>query len=169
MRTDAQEPSFSRPQGGAVSDLSRLGRAYQREAARLLDTYPNARVQGQLHSIDYMIVKDLGHTYPTATGREVQQAMVEGSPHLHERKAGHVDDYTRRTVRKAWESLGRALEPWMRAEGGRGGSQGQGPGRGGGGGVGRTAATLLEALLQEQDHPGQGRGAERDDVSSGDR
>jgi len=33
-----------------------------------------------------MIVTDLAHTYPTATGREVQQAMVEGSPHLHERK-----------------------------------------------------------------------------------
>jgi len=39
--------------------------------------------------------------------------MVEGSPHLHERKAGHVDDYTRRTVRKAWEGLGRAPERAM--------------------------------------------------------
>ncbi len=62
-----------------------------------------AWAQGQLHSIDYMIVKDLAHTYPTATGREVQRAMVEGSPHLHERKAWHIDDYTRRTVRTAWE------------------------------------------------------------------
>jgi len=73
-----------------VSDMSRLGRAYQREAARLMDKYPNARAQGQFHSIDYMIVKDLAHTYPTVTGRALQQAMVEGSPHLHERKAGHV-------------------------------------------------------------------------------
>ena len=168
-RTDAQEPSFSRPPGGAVSDLSRLGRSYQREAARLLDKDPNARAQGQLHSIDDMIVTDLAHTYPTATGRALQQAMVEGSPHLHERKAGHVDDDTRRTVRTAWESLGREPEPWMRAEGGRGGSQGQGPGRGGAGGIGRTAATMLEALMQEQGHPGHGRGADRDDVSSGDR
>ena len=80
---------------------------------------------------------------PTATGREVQRAMVEGSPHLHERKAWHIDDYTRRTVRKAWESLGREPEPWMRAEGGRGGNQGQGSGRGGAGGVGRTGATML--------------------------
>ncbi len=83
-----------------------------------------AWAQGQLHSIDYMIVKDLAHTYPTATGREVQRAMVEGSPHLHERKAWHIDDYTRRTVRKPWEGLGREPEPWMRAEGGRDGSQG---------------------------------------------
>ncbi len=94
-----------------MSDLSRLGRAYQREAARLVDTYPNACAQGQLHSIDDMIVKDLAHTYPTATSRKVQQALVEGSPHLHERKAGHVDDDTRRTVRKAWEDLGREPEP----------------------------------------------------------
>ncbi len=64
---------------------------------------------------------------------------------LHERKAGHVDDYTRRTVRKAWEGLGREPEPWMCAERDRSG--GQGPGRGGAGGVGRTAATMLEALL----------------------
>jgi len=54
-RTDAQEPSFSRPPGGAVSDLSRLGRAYQREATRLLDKYSNARAQGQFHSIDNMM------------------------------------------------------------------------------------------------------------------
>jgi len=66
----------------------------------LLDTYPNARAQGQLHSIDDMIVKDLARTYPTAKGHEVQRAMVEGSPHLHERKAWHIDDYTRRMVRK---------------------------------------------------------------------
>jgi len=84
--------------------------------------------------------------------------MVEGSPHLHE-KAGHVDDDTRRTVRKVWEGLGREPEPWMRAEGDRGGA----------GGIGRTAATLLEALLQEQGHPGHGRGADRDAVSSGER
>jgi len=45
-----------------VSGLSRLGRIYQGEAARLLDTYPNARAQGQLHSLDDMIVKNLAHT-----------------------------------------------------------------------------------------------------------
>jgi len=61
--------------------------------------------------------------YPTATGRDVQRAMVEDSPHLYERKAGHVDDDTRRTVRKAWEGLGRAPEPCMRAEKDRAGSQ----------------------------------------------
>jgi len=77
---------------------------------------------------DDMIVTDLARMYQTATGRELQQARVEGSPHLHERKAGHVDDDTRRTVRKAWESLGRESEPWMRAEKDRDGSQGRGRG-----------------------------------------
>jgi len=62
---------------------------------------PNVRARGLLHSIDDMIVKDLARTYPMATGREVRRAMVEGSPHIQERKASHVDDYTRRTVRKA--------------------------------------------------------------------
>jgi len=63
--------------------------------------------------------------YPTATGREVQRAMVEGSSHLHERKAGHVDNDTRRTVRKAWESLGCEPEPWMRAGGGAAATRGE--------------------------------------------
>ena len=139
-----------------MSDLSRLGRAYQRAAARRLDTYSNAGAQGKLHSLDDMIVKDLAHTYPTATGCEVQQAMIEGSPHIHERKAWHIDDYTRRTVCKAWESLGREPEPWMRAEKDRDGSQGRGVAASAlrstfrTGGVGRNAATLLEALLREQ-------------------
>ncbi len=99
-----------------------------------------------------MIVKDLAHTYPTATGREVRRAMVEGSPHLHERKAWHIDD-TRRTVRKAWESLGREPEPWMRAEKDRDGSQGRGVTASAfratfrTGEAGRNAATLLDALL----------------------
>jgi len=156
--SDAQEPSFSRPEGGRVSDLSRLGRIYQGEAARLSERYPNARAQGQLHSLDYMVVKDLAHTYPTATGRELQQAMVEGSPHIHERTSWHIDDYTRRTVRKAWESLGREPEPWMRAEGGHGGSQGRSDT-----GTGRGAATMLEDLLQEQGGPGRGQGTKGDE------
>ena len=77
----------------------------------------NVRARGLLHSIDDMIVKDRARTYPMATGCEVRRAMVEGSPHIHERKAWHLDDYTRRTVRTAWEGLGREPEPWMRAEG----------------------------------------------------
>ncbi len=113
-----------------------------------------------------MIVTDLARMYQTATGRELQQARVEGSPHLHEHKAGHVDDYTRRPVRAAWEGLGREPEPWMRAERDRSGSQSQG--QGDVGAVGRTVVMMLEALMQEQGAPGHGCGADRDDVSNGD-
>ena len=107
-----------------------------------------------------MIVMGLACMYPTATGRALQRAMVEGSPHLHERKAGHIDDYTRRTVRKAWEGLGREPEPWMRAEKDRDSSQGRGVAASAlrstfrTGEAGRNAATLFEALLQEQGAPG---------------
>ncbi len=52
--------------------------------------------------------------------------MVEGSLHLHKHKAGHVDDDTRWTLRKAWEGLGREPEPWMRAEKDRNSSPGRG-------------------------------------------
>jgi len=97
---------FLAPEGRAVSDLSRLGRIYQGKAARLLERYRNARAQGQFHSLDYMIVKDLAHTYPTATGREMQRAMIEGVSHIRERTSWHLDDDTRRTVRKAWERPG---------------------------------------------------------------
>jgi len=58
---------------------------------------------------DDMIVTDLARMYPTATGRALQRAIVEGSPHIHERKAGHVDDDTRRVDRQSfggnWTSL----------------------------------------------------------------
>ncbi len=84
--------------------------------------------------------------------------MIEGSPHLHGRKSWHIDDDTRRTVRKAWESVGREPEPWMRAEGGRGGSQGRADT-----GTGRGAATMLEDLLQEQGRPGRDQGAKGDE------
>ncbi len=101
-----------------------------------------------------MIVKDLARTYPTATGHELQRAMMEGSPHIHERRSWHIDDDTRWTVCKAWESLGWEPEPWMRVEGGRGGSQG-----GAGAETSRGAATMLEDLLQEQGRPGRSQAA----------
>jgi len=122
-----------------------------------------------------MIVMGLACMYPTATGRALQRAMVEGSPHLHERKAGHIDDYTRRTVRKAWEGLGREPEPWMRAEKDRDSSQGRGVAASAlrstfrTGEAGRNAATLFAALLREQGKPGQGSGGNRDDLDAGDR
>jgi len=73
-------------------------------------------------------------------------------------------------VRKAWESLGREPEPWMRAEKDRDGSQRRGVAASTfrTGEAGRNAATLFEALLQEG-NLGQGRGGNRDDLDVGER
>ncbi len=141
-----------------MSDLSRLGRIYQGEVVRLLERYPNARAQGQLHSLDYMIVKDLAHTYPTATGRELQRAMIEGSPHIHERTSWHIDDDTRRTVCKAWEDLGREPEPWMRAEGAAAAARAeQTPGRDG------VRPRCWRACCRSKGGLGHGQGAKGDE------
>jgi len=71
-----------------------------------------------------VIVTDLARPYSTATVHELQQAMVEDSPHLH-KKVGLGDDDTRWTMRKAWEGLGREPEPWMRAEGAAAAARGE--------------------------------------------
>ncbi len=80
------------------------------EAARLLDKYPSARTQGQLHSLDDMVVTDLARTYPTATGREVQRAMIEGEPaHLR----AHIVAYRRRHALDGAQGMG---EPGLGAQ-----------------------------------------------------
>ncbi len=72
---------------------------------------------------------------------------------------------------KAWETLGREPEPWMRMEGGRSGSQGRGVAASElratfrTGEAGRNTATLFEALLREQGNPGQRRDGNCDDLS----
>jgi len=121
-----------------------------------------------------VIVTDLARPYSTATVHELQQAMVEDSPHLH-KKVGLGDDDTRWTMRKAWKIRGREPEPWMRAEGDRSGSQGQGrglvgvtrdvphrPGWPERGDVVRCAATGARQL-------GQGSGGNHDDLDARDR
>jgi len=51
---------------GGVGRVAPRPGLYRREAAQLLDAYPNARAQEQLHSIDYidyMVVIDLAYTH----------------------------------------------------------------------------------------------------------
>lgn len=81
----------------APTDLSPLGRLYQLEARRLLRRYPAVDAS----RLDWMIVVSLVHTFVDAEALDLERAMIEGSPALAERKAGHVADYVRRTVRKA--------------------------------------------------------------------
>ncbi len=77
--------------------LSPLGHLYRREARRLWERYPTA----DLSRLDWMIVLSLARAFRDATAEELARAMVEGSPELVERKAGHVADYVARTVGKA--------------------------------------------------------------------
>jgi hypothetical protein len=80
--------------GAAVSPLGRL---YRHEAERLIQRYPEA----DLSKMDWMIVLSLARAFTDADGAELARAMVEGSPRLAERKAGHLTDYAARTVAKA--------------------------------------------------------------------
>lgn len=83
-----------RAPGEAVSPL---GQMYRREVVRLVARYPE-RDQSRL---DWMIVLGLARAYTDLSAAELGRAMLEGSPRLGERKAGHVMDYIARTVSKA--------------------------------------------------------------------
>jgi len=78
-------------------DVSPLGLLYRREAEWLLQRYPGA----DLSKMDWMIILSLARAFTDADGAELARAMVEGSPRLAERKAGHLTDYVARTVAKA--------------------------------------------------------------------
>lgn len=73
---------------------------YQRQAQRLLTRYgPSA----DYSRIDWMIAQDMaksGHF----SQREIEQALRTCSPHIEERKAGHVEDYAARTAEQAWQA-----------------------------------------------------------------
>ncbi len=83
--------------------LSPLGKLFRREVTRLAQRYPV--LDGS--RLDWMVVLSLARAFADATAAELAQAMVEGSPHLEERKAGHVADYVARTVGKALDTVRR--------------------------------------------------------------
>lgn len=73
---------------------------YQRQAQRLLERYGPATDYSRM---DWMIAQDMaksGHF----TRREIEHAIRTCSPHIDERKAGHIDDYAARTAERAWQS-----------------------------------------------------------------
>ncbi len=74
---------------------------------RLTERYPALDASW----LDWMIVLFLARAFTTADAIELARAMYEGSPHLDERKAGHVTDYVTRTVMKV---LGAAAQERMR-------------------------------------------------------
>ncbi len=78
--------------------MSRLGRAYQRAAQRLLERYPNAALT-DLHRLDWMVTHDVARAHPEARKEDLMRAIGEGSPRIEERKRGHVYDDAERTTR----------------------------------------------------------------------
>jgi hypothetical protein len=38
------------------------------------------------------------------TMQDIERGLREGSPHIESRKAGHIEDYARRTAEKAWNA-----------------------------------------------------------------
>ena len=71
---------------------------YRRQAQALQARYPAP----DWSKLDWMIA-----TAMAGSGRytlaEITQALVDGSPNLATRKAGHLEDYAQRTVEKAWQ------------------------------------------------------------------
>ncbi len=72
------------------------GAAYALTAERIMARYPNT----DLSRLDWMVCRDLASANLAVDEQYLQQALREGSPHLAERKAGHIDDYVARTAAK---------------------------------------------------------------------
>jgi len=73
-------------------------REYQRQAQRLLQRY--GKGTADLSKLDWMIATDMAKAGYPAQG--IERALLECSPNLDSRKAGHIEDYARRTTEAAW-------------------------------------------------------------------
>ncbi len=74
---------------------------YQRQAKRLLARYGK---DADLSRMDWMIAVDMSKSGQYSAS-EIERAITECSPEIESRKAGHIEDYARRTAAKA------ALDP----------------------------------------------------------
>jgi hypothetical protein len=76
---------------------------YRRQARILMDRYGQDMDYSRL---DWMIAKDMSRS-GRYSKEAIKRAILEASPDIHARKAGHIEDYLTRTVERAWEQ-GRA-------------------------------------------------------------
>jgi hypothetical protein len=79
-----------------AAGLRSPGAAYIVTAERIMARYPNT----DLSRLDWMVCRDLASSNLAVDEQYLQRALCEGSPHLAERKAGHIDDYVARTAAK---------------------------------------------------------------------
>ena len=73
---------------------------YQRQAQRLLKRYGP---QADFSRLDWMIATDMAKS-GRFTVQDIEKSIRECSPNVESRKAGHVEDYARRTAEKAWNA-----------------------------------------------------------------
>ena len=73
---------------------------YQRQAQRLMKRYGK---DVDFSRLDWMIATDMAKS-GRWTLEQIEKSIRECSPHVESRKAGHVEDYARRTAQKAWNA-----------------------------------------------------------------
>ena len=73
---------------------------YQRQALRLMQRYGK---DADFSRLDWMIATDMAKS-GRYTVQDIEKGIRECSPHIESRKAGHVEDYARRTAEKAWNA-----------------------------------------------------------------
>lgn len=78
---------------------------YRRQALLLVQQYP----QPDWSRVDWMIATAMAGSGQYDV-RDIERAILGGSPHLQTRKAGHLEDYAHRTATKAW------LDPTAQAQ-----------------------------------------------------
>lgn len=73
-------------------------REYQNQAQRLLGRFGDG---ADLSRMDWMIATDMARG-GRFTVQDIEKGIRECSPNVESRKAGHTEDYARRTAEKAW-------------------------------------------------------------------
>ena len=73
-------------------------REYQRQAQRLMGRYGEG---ADLSRMDWMIAQDMAKS-GRFTVADIEKGIRECSPNVESRKAGHIEDYARRTAERAW-------------------------------------------------------------------
>jgi hypothetical protein len=71
---------------------------YRNQAKRLLERYGAG---ADLSRIDWMIAQDMAKSERFGQAG-IERALREASPNIETRKAGHLDDYAKRTAARAW-------------------------------------------------------------------
>lgn len=75
-------------------------REYQKQAQRLLGRFGEG---ADLSRMDWMIAQDMAKS-GRFTVQDIEKGIRECSPNVESRKAGHTEDYAKRTAANAWQS-----------------------------------------------------------------